>query len=69
MQIFWLYENEIFIVWQAFFSINKIIKLHIETFFKEKQTRKKFRIFDQNHGLTPIKNAFFWLSKYEIFIV
>ena len=36
----------------------KIIKRHFKAKFAEQQT-KKVQIFDQNHGLTPLKNVQF----------
>ena len=42
---------------QHFFSSQNIVKRHIKSFFKDKQTRKKFKVFDQSHGLKSLVNA------------
>jgi len=48
---FWLSESL-----KSPLFIYNIIKIHVKAFLKEKQTQKKFWIFDpENHGLTPLE--------------
>ena len=38
-------------------SNKMIIKYYFIAYFVQKQTERKFPIFDQNHGLTPSKKC------------
>ena len=44
---------------KPFFPIQNIIQHHVQVFFKENETRKKFQIFEENHGLTPLEKCTF----------
>ena len=35
--------------------INNVIKHHVQVFFKENDTHKKFQIFVETYGLTPLE--------------
>ena len=46
------------------------IKHYFKAYSVQKQTNRKFSIFDQNHGLNPLKKNLVWqLCKINIFIV
>ena len=40
---------------KLFFFVKNIIKHHVQVFFKEIETQKNFKVFDENHGLTPFE--------------
>ena len=44
---------------KPFFPIQNIIQHHVQVFFKENETRKKFQIFEENQGLTPVEKQTF----------
>ena len=47
-----------------------IIKHYFKAYSVQKQTKRKFLIFDQNHGLNPLKKNLVWqLCKINILIV
>ena len=55
MGIFTQFQIDIFVVQKAFFFVKNIIKHHVQVFFKEIETQKNFKVFDENHGLTPFE--------------
>ena len=46
-----------------------IIKHDFNVQFVQKQTNKKFLIFDQNHGLTPLQKSQYGNSVKSIFFI
>ena len=44
-----------FLLSRKLFFIKNIIKHHVQVFFKEIETQKNFKVFDENHGLTPFE--------------
>ena len=40
---------------QPFFSIQNVIRHHVQVFLKENETEKNFQIFDENHELLPLE--------------
>ena len=56
------------IAWNGFLSIQNISKPSFQVYFEERQGRKKFHIFDKNHGLRPLEQKYYFL-KVDIFIV
>ena len=59
---FWDFER-LKLLWRikVFFSIQNIIKHYFQCYFEEKQIKKKITVFDQKHGLTPLKKCDFWV--------
>ena len=59
---FWDFER-LKLLWRikVFFSIQNIIKHYFQSYFEEKQIKKKITVFDQKHGLTPLKKCDFWV--------
>ena len=46
-----------------------IIKHYFKAYSVQKQTKRKFSIFDQNHGLNPLKKNLVKLCKINILTV
>ena len=44
---------------KPFFPFRTSFNIMCRSFFKENETRKKFQIFEENHGLTPLKKCTF----------
>ena len=58
---FWDFER-LKLLWRikVFFSIQNIIKHYFQSYFEEKQIKKKIKFFNQKHGLTPLEKCDFW---------
>ena len=67
MSIFRLFEVPVFIVQKGNFSFQNIVKDIFLAYIGLKKRLEKWRLLDENHGLTPLKKCQFF-PVFEVFV-